>query len=115
MLTALIFLLCFPATGFTEDVSITDVTIKWIERGGGLSQFRAKITVTNNTEKTCSVNGALIFYDGGGFEIRRDSFVGTMEAGETRVFQEGGLFNPRELEELDFYEADIDRPSCWPR
>ena len=107
MILALTFLLFLPAMGFTGDVEVTDVQIKWIKKSAGTLSFRAKIVVTNPTDRRQPVVGRLIFYDREGFEISEYRFSGGLEPGESKVLSTRGGFSAKEYDDIDHYEAIV--------
>jgi hypothetical protein len=107
LLLSLIPLLFLPVPGFTQDVEITDVEIKWIDKGSFGKSFRAKIQVTNNTDDPYGVSGRLVFYDRDGFELTEVSFRAMVKPQTSVVTQTRGALGPDEYEEMDRYEVVI--------
>ena len=110
----LIFLLFLPAMGFTGDVEITDVKLKWIDGSIFGPSFRAKIQVRNTTNKDYEIFGVITFYDADGFKLRDRSFKGEVEAGESKILYLKGHMFKSEYEDLEYYEVTINRKRRRP-
>ena len=104
---ALIAILILPVPGFTQDVSVNNVEIKWLNQPTSCCRFRAKVYVTNISESLYYINGRLNFYDCDGFIIDNFPFHGKIEAGDTVPFNCGGRIIGDKYWEVQSYEAII--------
>ena len=80
MILALTFLLFLPAMGFTGDVEIGDIRVKWGEKGISGYRFWAEIELLNNSTTNYTVAGFFTFYDKDGFPIKAQPFVANVKA-----------------------------------
>ena len=106
---ALVLVLSIPSIGLPGDAEVSDVILKWMAKPGGASAFRAKIRVTNPTDRDLRVYGWLILYDGDGFQVARVPFLGGVKAGSTATLATRGFLSARDRADIARHEASIER------
>ncbi|MBA7518431.1 hypothetical protein ES705_10501 [subsurface metagenome] len=109
LLLSLIALLVLPVACFTGDVEITDVKVKWMEKGVLGRGFRAQLWVRNTTRKNYRVFGRLVFYDKGGYIVCTKGFYGDVKAGESEDIGGSSHLWGSEYRDQAFHKAAIDR------
>ena len=114
MILALIFLLFLPAMGFTGDVEITRVELKWWEESASGRAFTGEIRVKNDSDTDYSVMGKLIFYDGDNLPRWPVYFMGGVKAGKNKVFHVRGWLMSDIYRDVTYYEATIDLKAPQP-